>query len=810
VVSPRWRKLRGDLRAAWGRILLMQLAIAISLAGVGTVLGARAVLGREIVTSYLATSPADATLELAGGIDDALLGEVRALPDVAEADKRQMVRARVKLRPDDPWQMFVLFVADDFEALRLNTFRPDHGAWPPPTGTILVERTAISVMGLGGHSAPSEYGHGHAAVFTQLLGGGPSVIVQTQNGKPTAVAVSGIVHDAGQAPNWQEHRGCGYATLETLATLGEPPALHELLVQFRPTPRSMGDVEAAAAKLAGWLRERGHTVHEIRIPKLRQHPHQALMNVMQLVLLAFSLMLLVLCAIVLATMLSAMLTRQTREIGVMKAIGASTRQLTGLYAVFVFALGVVAVAIAAPLSYFGAHAMIRMIAYMMNITLAEPAIPLWVFAAQAALGTMVPLAIAAVPILRAARIPVRESLAHHGAGSDFVRPSLSRLPIAIRNALRRPMRLAMTMTLLVIGGALVLAASNVERGLVAISGKLAIARHYDIEIRLHAPATADRVADLASIEGVRTFEGWAATTAALGRPGQVVDIVHTYPDGGHGGLTLAAPPVGGSALVRFPVIEGRWLEQADTDAVVLGHNAARGTRPGDRITLSVGGVRSTWTVVGIVEEVGGGTAFVNDAAFRRATGQTGLTILRFATRARSDAERAAIVARLEARLTERGIAVQYAMPADLMRSIIDDHVFLVVRAVIAIAVILAFVGLLGLGAAMAVNVAERTREIGIMKAIGASDRRVLRVLLGEAAFIGATSSIIAAAVSLPLTAIINARIASWGFLAAPPFTISYPTLLGWSAAVVAGSMLASALPARRAARLSVRSALGEV
>jgi len=789
VRSPRWRKLRGDLRAAWGRVVVMQLAIAVALAGVGTVLGARAVLGRAIVDSYAATRPADATFELAGAVDAALLAELRARPEVADADVRQTVHARVQVRPGGAWQPLVLFVAPDFGALRLDTFRPEEGAWPPPTGAILVERTAVAVMGLD------------AAV-------GATVRVQTEHGGPRPVTVAGTVHDAGQAPSWQEHRGCAYATPATLAALGEPPVLHELLVRLRPDPRSTAEVEAAATPLARWLRDRGHDVREIRIPKLRQHPHQALMNASQSVLLVFSLLLLLLSAIVVATMLSAILARQTREIGVMKAVGATTGQLAGLYAAFVLALGAVAVAIAAPIVYVGARGMIAGIAFMMNITVADPALPGWVFAAEAALGLLLPLAIASVPILGAARITVRDALAASGARRDFARAALSSVPLPIRNALRRPARLAMTVTLLVAGGALAIAALNVERSLMQVTSRLAKARHYDLEVRLHQPARPDQVAAVARVPGVRRVEAWSSAAAVRVLPGQEVDVAHTYPDGGHGSFTLSAPPPGGSTLVTFPIVAGRWLAPDDVDAVVLGHNAAGAARPGDRIALSVDGRRSTWTVVGIAEEVGGGSAFVTDAGFRRATGIEGATLLRVAVDGATD--RAAVSAAIERALAELGLPVQYAMSSQVLRSIIEDHVVLVVRAVVAMAALLALVGLLGLGSAMAINVAERAREIGVLKAIGASDLRILWIVVAEAAAVGAASSVAGALLALPLSVVIEHAIARGGFLATPAFEISVAALVAWPLAVVAGSVLASALPARRAARLSVREALTTV
>lgn len=792
--SVRLRKIIGDVRATWGRMLAMVIAFAVALAGVGIILGARAVLGREIRSSFLSTRPADATLEIAAGVDETLLATVRGYPGVEDADKRQVVKARVKVREDAPWQMFVLFVAEDFAALKLNTFRPESGAWPPPRGALLLERTAPAVMSIEGAT---------------------KLIIETPHGTPRVIGLAGTVHDPGQAPNWQEHRGCGYTTLETLASLGEPPILNELLVRFRSTE----NLDQQATQLAAWLRERGHLVHEIRVPKggsgdaVRQHPHQGLMNAVQLVLLGFSVVILVLCSIVFASMLSAMLARQVREIGVMKAIGASTCQLAAMYAALVGAIGVTAVALAMPLVSIGAGVMIGSTARMMNLAVADAAAPAWVWLAVLALGTLVPLGFAAFPILRATRITVRRALGSYGAISEHVRPS--RLPFAIRNALRRPLRMVFTMVLLVIGGAIVITAANLQRSLERVSSRLAVARHFDLEIRLLEPIAPDRVASLAAVPGVRAIESWTATSAAIG------DVVRTFPDGGHGGFQLVAPPAEGTRLVTMPIREGRWLEAGDTDAVVLGHGAARGRRLGDEVAISANGQRSTWRLVGIVEEVGGGSAFVTDAAFRVATGIRGANLLRVAIggatpmighsphgsphAVAAETSKAAVLAALERELAD--VPIYYAMPADLMRSIIDDHVALVVRAIFVIAAILALVGLMALGSAMGINVAERTRELGILKAIGATNGRIFWIIAGESLAIGIASAIIAVLAGLPLTALAIDSIAGRGFIASPPFTVSSLTMAIWPVIMATGSVAACALPARRAIRLSVREAL---
>jgi putative ABC transport system permease protein len=138
----------------------------------------------------------------------------------------------------------------------------------------------------------------------------------------------------------------------------------------------------------------------------------------------------------------------------------------------------------------------------------------------------------------------------------------------------------------------------------------------------------------------------------------------------------------------------------------------------------------------------------------------------------------------------------------------DGHVLVVVRAVLVLAAIVALVGLVGLAATIGIGVAARAREIGVMKAIGATDRRIFGLIVSEAVLVGAASWIASAILSVPVTAAVDGFLDRSGFLGAP-LTISPGAIAGWLAAVVAGSALAALAPARRAARLTVREALAE-
>lgn len=106
---------------------------------------------------------------------------------------------------------------------------------------------------------------------------------------------------------------------------------------------------------------------------------------------------------------------------------------------------------------------------------------------------------------------------------------------------------------------------------------------------------------------------------------------------------------------------------------------------------------------------------------------------------------------------------------------------------------------------MTIAVTERTREIGIRKAIGASDADILREFLGEAATIGLVGGILGIACGTAVTLYINARNAGSGSLEL--FAVTPRLALGALAFAVGLSVAAGLVPAIRAARLDPTVAL---
>jgi putative ABC transport system permease protein len=120
------------------------------------------------------------------------------------------------------------------------------------------------------------------------------------------------------------------------------------------------------------------------------------------------------------------------------------------------------------------------------------------------------------------------------------------------------------------------------------------------------------------------------------------------------------------------------------------------------------------------------------------------------------------------------------------------------------------VGALGLTSSMSTSVIERTREFGVMRAIGARSKTILRNIISEGVFIGLMSWVIALPLSIPISLGISYMIGMMSFRSPLPLIISPTGLVVWFLILVIGSIAASAYPAQQASRLTVRETLAYI
>jgi len=305
--------------------------------------------------------------------------------------------------------------------------------------------------------------------------------------------------------------------------------------------------------------------------------------------------------------------------------------------------------------------------------------------------------------------------------------------------------------------------------------------------------------------GVTQFASWGYTSTRRLRPD----------DSESEALTLFAPPAQ-TAMVQPEIIAGRWLLPEDENAIVVSTDTVRAEKDlklGDEFTLKVSGRKTTWRIVGITRVVGFrggiGVAYANYPYYARVIGQVGRAgSVQLVTTQHDTASQLRIKKALEDRYLQAGLrASAGGITSGQIR---DNNVLffsIITALLLAMAFLMAIVGGLGLMGTMSLNVLERTREIGVMRAVGASNGAVRRIVLTEGLTIGLLSALLAFLFSFPLGQGLAALVGEAIFQLPLSYVFSVNGVIMWLIIVVILSTLSSFLPAYNASRLTVREIL---
>jgi putative ABC transport system permease protein len=162
---------------------------------------------------------------------------------------------------------------------------------------------------------------------------------------------------------------------------------------------------------------------------------------------------------------------------------------------------------------------------------------------------------------------------------------------------------------------------------------------------------------------------------------------------------------------------------------------------------------------------------------------------------------------LDKYLRDQGFKVRLAQAGRATLDTAVESLDTLVVFLLIMAILTAIVGSMGLTGTMGMNVLERTREIGIMRAIGADDRAVMRTVIAEGVFIGMISFGLAVVLSIPFTYLLSTIVSLAVFQTPITVVFTYTGYAIWLGLVLVLSALASILPARNAARLTIREVL---
>jgi putative ABC transport system permease protein len=799
MIAPRWRKVFRDLWLNKTRTVLVVLSIAVGVFAVGAVAGARIILSRDLATQYAATNEASATI-FASNLDEQFIRSIQDMEGVADAQGRSVLLLRVPL--GETRSNLILNTIYDFNDVRIGRFEHEQGAREPGRREVLVERSSMRLWN------------------KQV---GDLLTVELGDGKTRDLRIAGTVFDVNAPPVQFANFGTAYISPDTLEWLGFPRGYSQMRIVVSENRTDRAHIQRVVDGIKDRIEDSGRTFFNSNIPQNPgRHYADEQIQSMLLILVVLGALSMFLSAFLVINTTTAIVSQQIRQIGIMKSIGARTLSITQLYLVMVGIFSVLSLLIAVPLGAWGAQWLTGFVAGLLNFNILTVTPPAEVLALEVFVGLIVPLLASLVPVLNGARITVREAISFTGIGdgggkpADATKTARLRLPalnlprplmLSIRNTFRRKGRLALTLGTLLLASAIFISVFTVRDSLNNTLSDSLKFWNYDIEVNLKSQHSEDRVInEMLQVPGVVKAEAWSTDGARRVREDKSESR----------GISVIAPPAD-TDLLEPVMIEGRWLQSDDVNAIVVNSEVLADEsdiRIGDTVTLKFGTRKFPFTVVGVAQSTLTGqvrnprTIYINRDGYRRVltTGRQVRNIV-VVTEQPDGAFQSEVSRAIEERFRSANMPVDTTETLTERQEQITFQFNLLITFLIIMAALLAVVGGLGLTGTMSINVLERTREIGVMRAIGASDGAVRGIVIVEGMFIGALSWLAGVVLALPISRLLSDAVGMAFLRRTLNFEFSLMGVALWLFIVVTVAGLASFFPAWRASRLTVREVL---
>src|SRR5579859_172014 len=800
-LDRRWVKIIHDLWIYKSRTFTVIMAIAIGVTGVGMVSTTQIILLENYMAQYRASNPADATIGTSS-FGESYLRNVRNLPEVAAADARHTIGARIEM-PSGAERPIALQAIPDFNAINVDRIVAMPGAIvPPPTQGVLLERSVL---------------------VNDNLHSGDSISVRMPDGKYHSLTIAGFVLDSLVTPTSITAQVYGFITFDTASWLENDEKLShvsqadlyydKLLVIANVGSNDQTEIESAMTRLQRDMAriDPKVTIGSVSIPQAGKPTLQDNLNAIWIVLQVAGAASLILSGFLVTNIMTALISQQIRQIGIMKAIGARTRQIIVIYLVMSMILGGIALIIAIPLGSAAGYGVTTFIAKILNADINTFYLPGPVLALQAGSALLVPAVATILPALTGTRMSAREAMSssvNAASSSRLISRVLGPLgtfsmPVAfsVRNVFRQQLRLILTLTALGIGGTTFMAVIGTRGALNQGFDDLLTENNFNVTVtyRLDSATVVNNVEDsVKAIPGVLAVETWK--TAAMHR---------VYADGSQSGSmsVLAVPPA--TQMLRLTPSQGHWLTADDQNQMYINRDALELLGPDtmtNPIKMDLNGGKTLWHVVGL-----GGRSlspqgyitlddydryFKNMPPVRLLVVQTTQTDIPY-------------IQQVELQIMALFKAKKWTV---ISASIVDTgaartQVNNVIYVLVGTALLIAAVGGLGLANTLELNIMERTREIGILRSLGAKSYVIRLMIVSESFTICVISTVIAALLSNPFGALLTELLGQSLLARHLPFQFSTTGLALWIAIITVLGLFASLSPTQRAINLTVRDTL---
>ena len=793
-LKPRWSKVISDLWDSKMRTFLVVASITVGVFSIGMIVSAYTILADDIDLSYASVAPVNIEI-WSDPFEEDILRLIEKIPGVAAAEGRQTSGVRTRIEGME-WQNLSLIGVKDFSSMGINQLSTIAGTQYPGRRELVVSEDFMADTGYEV---------------------GDQIQVEFANGKTYTLPLVGIVGDQVTGAGDFTAGPKAYLTMETLSLLEMPKYYNHLYVRIDGAGSDEAEIETLAAVVEDKLEQHQLHVYRSQTAVSDEHPLGSLILAVLGVLGALGGLITFLSGSLMINTLNALMTQHMRQIGVMKLIGGRGFQIMGMYMMLIIIYGLISLVVAVPTGAIAGYALASYIAYTGNAVLQGFRIIPGAIITQVVIAFLIPIGAGFFPINKVSKTNVRRAISNdqtmnQAAGLGWINrvtQKFSRIgrPIllSIRNTFRQTGRLLLTIFTLSVAGAIFIAVFNVRTSMIEFIDQLTLHFLGDVTIGFEQPYPVTHVEKLVlSIPGVTDVEGWGGVGS------EIWDEDENVLDN----MMVIAPP-SDTNLLDMEVIAGRWLLPGEKKAVVTSdsiYGSYPDLQPGDSILVKVPGHREEeWTVVGVfrfINMVGDTLAYADfDFVADLLNLPNKAYSFRVTTAEHTLEKQKEISQAVDQLLGDRDFQINEIRAGLVIQEDNSRAINILVVFLLIMALLTAFVGSIGLTGTMGMNVLDRTREIGVMRAIGAVDFEIMKSVVIEGLVIGLITWVLAIGLSFPISTLLL-RIISESMLGSD-MSVTF-TPLGvfiWLAVVILLSIFASIMPARNAARLTINEVL---
>ncbi len=779
------KKALSDLLANRGRSALVVFALVIGLWGVGSILVSYAILKNDLNENFTRTLPAHVMLT-ADNFDRLDLAAFRKRAEIESAEFRDLSIQRIEVFPDQ-WLPMWIFGVENFSDFHLARIYRESGKQTPDPGSMLVERNGQLVSNL-------------------KVGSRARV---RANGKIIEVPVSGISFDPAQAPATQDAFIYTYVDKKTYTEITGEAVNRQLMFRLKNV-NSKQDVQTATDKILDDLARQGINVKTLNIPKLNEHPHQWQLNTLIALQGAIGLLAFLMGAVLVSQLMAAILAREVRQIGILKAIGASRWQVLRIYLTTVLLFGALSSVMAIPLSVLSGYAFARFTSKILNFEVLTTTLPLALYLTLIAAGLLFPILLSLPALLKGISVSVLDALADYGIRQDSnAQNTATQLPLslsmqlAFRNTLRRKARLAITVATMALGVAIFSSGFNVRQTLIEFLAHTRISMKHDVQVVFKEPlALQQALAPFKSVANVSRIEAWNGGRGRL-QSGRVATA---------NGIGIVALPYD-TDLVQWEVLRGRWLQASNELEIAMNQQAAEAMgNPvlGGYYPIDIKGTILNAKLVGVVKEFEVAKIYIDKDRYDALVNPEHLiNSLMFVADNKDFDKLVRLKADIEKAIAPTDLSILYIMSKTERAKIIYDHLNIILTLFALLSLLVLVVAALGMASATGINVMERTREIGVLRAIGATPKMIYALFVTEGMLVSSVSILAGLLLAWPLSIVASAFFGDLILGIGTPldYAFSNSGLVITVTVILIFGWLASRIPARKAIAVSTREAL---